>query len=141
MSESLLHQRLVSVLLEDMKACAGTPPPFIYADSHGASLPPLIGNVRPDVYAHFTQHDRAIVGEAKTSVDMESMRTLQQLEQYFEHLKRKTAGEIWLAVPWVSAGAAMRVCTAIKARSGTSVTFRVSGWMLGERPFSRTWHG
>lgn len=141
MSESLLHQKLVSMLLVDMKAWAGTPPPFIYADAHGASLPPLIGNARPDVYAHFTLQDRAIVGEAKTSVDMESMRTLQQLEQYFEHLKHKAEGELWLAVPWVSAGAAMRICNAIKARSGTAVTFRVSGWMLGERPFSRTWHG
>lgn len=141
MSESLLHRSLVSVMLEDIKACAGTPPPFIYADIHGASLPPLIGSARPDVYAHFILQDRAIVGEAKTSTDMESMRTLQQLEQYFQHLDGKAAGELWLAVPWLSAGAAMRICGAIKARSGYSVAYKVSGWMLGEQPLSRTWYG
>jgi len=141
MSESLIHQKLVTVLLEDVKACAGTPPPFIYADSHGAALPPLIGNVRPDVYAHFTLQNRAIVGEAKTSGDVESMRTLLQLEQYFEHLKENPLGELWIAVPWTSAGAAVRTCGALKRRMNSPVAFRVSAWMFGAQSLSRIWHG
>lgn len=90
---------------------------------------------------NFSFQDRAIVGEAKTSADLESLRTLQQLEEYFQHLKDKAVGELWLAVPWLSAGAAMRICGAIKAQSRSSVSFKVSGWMLGEQPLSRTWYG
>jgi hypothetical protein len=141
MSESLVHQRLVSVLLAEMKANVVTPSPFVYADCYGSSLPPLIGNARPDVYAHFIQKNRVIVGEAKTDSDIQSMRTLQQLEMYFEYLNGIETGELWVAVPWLSAGAAMRICKAIKTRANSSVAFHVSGWMLGETPLSRTWHG
>lgn len=141
MSESLLHQKLVTALIEDVKACASALPPFIYADGHGSALPQLIGNVRPDVYAHFTLQKKVIVGEAKTSADVESMRTLLQLEQYFEHLGQSPLGELWMAVPWTSAGAAVRVCSVIKRRMSSPVAFRVSGWMFGDPSLSRVWYG
>jgi hypothetical protein len=141
MGESLLHKILVSALLDEMNARTWDSAPFLYADLNGAALPPIIGNVRPDVYAHFTTQNRAIIGEAKTSADLESFHTAQQLEQYFWHLETKDDGELWLAVPWLSAGKAVRICTAIKTQSECSITFRVAAYMFGERQFSRVWYG
>lgn len=141
MSESFVHRTLVSALLDEMNARTWDPAPFLYADLNGAAVPPLIGNVRPDVYAHFTLQNRAIIGEAKTSADLESFHTSQQLEQYFRHLASKDDGELWLAVPWLSAGTAIRICAAIKAHSECSIAFRVAAYMFGERQFSRVWYG
>lgn len=141
MSESIAHRNLVMALMEDISQQAWNSGPFLYADSGGLAPPPLIGRARPDVYAHFVLQDRAIVGEAKTSRDLESFHTAGQFEAYFEHLSLKAGGEFWLAVPWESAGTAMRVCTATKARMRCSVPFRVSAWLLGAPNFSRAWYG
>lgn len=141
MSESAVHRNLVAALMEDIARQPWEFEPFLYADSNGVALPPLIGSARPDVYAHFSLQDRAIVGEAKTSRDLESFHTTSQFEAYFEHLGAKSGGELWLAVPWLSAGAAIRICTATKARMGSPVPFKVSAWLLGEQNFSRAWYG
>ena len=141
MSESAVHRNLVAALMEEIARQPWDSGPFLYADSSGLALPPLIGRARPDVYAHFSLQDRAIVGEAKTSKDLESFHTAGQFEAYFEHLGAKSGGELWLAVPWLSAGAAIRICTATKARMGSPVPFKVSAWLLGEQNFSRAWYG
>jgi len=141
MSESAVHRTLVAVLMEDIERQPWEVKPFLYADASGMEIPPLIGSMRPDVYANFPLQARAIVGEAKTSRDLESFHTTGQLEAYFEHLGGKSSGELWLAVPWISAGAAIRICSATKARMRSPVPFRVSAWLLGEQNFSRGWHG
>jgi hypothetical protein len=141
MSESAVHRSLVAALMDDMTRHAWDSRPFLYADSNGLALPPLIGRARPDVYANFALQDRAVVGEAKTSRDLESFHTAGQFEAYFAHLATTAGGELWVAVPWLSAGAAIRVCTATKARMGSLVPFKVSAWLLGEQNFSRAWYG
>lgn len=141
MSESRLHRELVAALLDDIHAHPWTVTPFIYADSNGAALPPIIGNARPDVYANFARIDRVIIGEAKTSIDLETTHTMQQFIDYFEYLSAKPEGELWLAVPWQSAGTAIRICSCIKERGAYPVIFRVSAWMFGNGQFSKAWHG
>lgn len=141
MSESALHRKLVAALVDDIARQPWGCEPFLYADSNGSALPPMIGPARPDVYAHFSLQDRAIVGEAKTSRDLEAFHTTDQFAAYFDHLGSKATGELWLAVPWISAGAAIRICTATKARMASSVPFKVSAWLLGEKNISRAWYG
>lgn len=141
MSESNTHRNLVTALMEDISNRMWDSWPFLYADSGCLALPPLIGRARPDVYAHFALQDRAIIGEAKTCRDLESFHTVEQFEAYFEHLSSKASGELWLAVPWETAGTAMRICTATKVRMRCSIPFRVTGWLLGTPNFSRAWHG
>lgn len=141
MSESSVHKALVLALYDDVVRANWESCPFVYADMNGASTPPLIGSSRPDVYASFPEAKYVIIGEAKTGNDIESRHTIEQLFEYFEHITVLGSGELWIAVPWLNAGTALRVCSNVKKRVASPNRFKVSAWMLGQQNYSKAWYG
>lgn len=107
-----------------------------------AGIPPLVDGHRPDVYAVEQITRRIVIGEAKTPEDIDNDHTRRQLAVYFQHVSEEPCGEVWMAVPLTSAGAAHRVCSAVRRRIGLfRISFFVTGWLLGPRPVVETWRG
>ena len=59
--------------------------------------PPLIGGYIPDLYI---KSERMIIGEAKTSQDIETKHSREQYTQYLKHLKQYRDSLFIMAVPW-----------------------------------------
>lgn len=59
--------------------------------------PPLIGDFRPDLYI---KTERMIIGEAKTSRDIETKHSREQYSQYLKHLNQYRGSLFIMAVPW-----------------------------------------
>lgn len=105
-------------------------------------VPPVLGVHRPDIYAVVRGTRHTIIGEAKTANDIDNDHTKRQLAAYFEHLGAGDTGEIWMAVPLISAGVAHRVCRVVRQGLGIStVPFTITGWLFGPKPLVETWHG
>ncbi len=78
--------------------------------------PPNINGHIPDVYAKEMKRSTEIIGEAKTSKDLEFPRTKVQLEAYVEYLKNKPRGVLIVATPWASANSARGIVRSILKR-------------------------
>lgn len=143
MPESDLHRLLVQSLVGSVevrhKDC------FLFVDgdharSHGC--PPQLEAVRPDLYARARVTRHVVIGEAKTTFDIETVHTAIQLSTYFRHLAAEESGELLLAVPYLCAGQAHRICRRIRQLAAAeSVPFEVSGWMFGSSTIQRAWRG
>lgn len=70
-------------------------------------MPPILNGFRPDIFAISKDNTAFLVGDAKTSTDVESNRTREQLTGFIEWLSSKEMGYIVLGVPWVSKASAM----------------------------------
>jgi hypothetical protein len=144
MSESSLHRLLVQGIVQSLQGREDTRW-FLFVDgdstrSHGC--PPQLSDVRPDVYARAEASGQLVVGEAKTAGDLENDHTIRQLEAYFKHLASHSSCELWLAVPFMYAGQAHRLCRMVRATAGCGhVPFEVSGWMFGRKTISKVWRG
>lgn len=66
----------------------------------GTEKPPRVGGFVPDVYAVNVPCTLTIIGEAKTTVDLEAERSRKQMRAFIEFLARKERGIFVLAVPW-----------------------------------------
>lgn len=140
-----MHRRLVRLLSERIASDA----PMSWAsfidgvavgDRDG--IPPYLEAYRPDIYAVERGSRRTIIGEAKTALDIDNDHTRCQLGAYFRHLAEGSAGEVWMAVPMMSAGTAHRVCRVVRQELGlNTVRFVITGWLIGPRPICETWHG
>jgi hypothetical protein len=143
--EGDVHRELVRLLSERI---AGNAPLAWASFIDGARLderdgvPPAVGAYRPDIYAIMRGSGRTVIGEAKTSIDIDTEHTKRQLAAYFRHLGEGAGGEVWMAVPMMSAGTAHRVCRVVRQglRLGV-IRFVITGWLLGPRPICETWHG
>lgn len=85
MSESAQHQKLVNMIIEHVEALVGQDKKcFISSDeADGMSLSPLTAEgYRPDVYYQY--EDTLIIGEAKTSDDVERLHSREQYESYLK---------------------------------------------------------
>ncbi len=69
-------------------------------ENPGDPVPQLVGDFRPDVYAHLSvKPSMVIIAEAKTTrVDMERERTYNQIKAFIEHVERKKNGSFILSV-------------------------------------------
>lgn len=144
MSESDLHRTLVQALAEEIAGdSVWANPPIVYCDIQvnvSQDLPPILGSNRPDVYARDLANSLSIIGEAKTPDDIDNRHTLAQLASFFHYLRHQPAGELWICVPWMSAGTAIRVGKHMQAISNAQhIPFRVVALMIGHRNFRRTW--
>jgi hypothetical protein len=107
-----------------------------------AGVPPKLGDFRPDVYAVERGSRRTVVGEAKTADDIDNDHTRRQLAAYFRHLAAEPFGEVWMAVPMMSAGTAHRLCRMARTRVGSNeIRFVITGWLFGPKPIVETWRG
>jgi hypothetical protein len=144
MSESDHHRNLVQALAGEI---TGDPvwaaPPIVYCDIQDgitSVLPPIIGSNRPDVFARDIGKSLSIIGEAKTSDDIDNRHTFDQLESFFDYLRVQPKAELWMGVPWLSAGTATRVCgRARKQSDALHVRLRVVAFMIGNTRLRRMW--
>lgn len=145
MSESVNHQLLVEALVREISNdSVWINQPIIYSDSLNVvgttDLPPTIGNNRPDVFARDMKTSLSIIGEAKTTGDIDCAHTFSQLISFFDYLNAQEGAELWMAVAWLDAGTALRVCKHARKRSNAhKVTVKVIAFMTGNTNVRRVW--
>lgn len=144
MSESDQHRSLVKALGGDIASdTRWNKPPIVYVDlQDGVSgkPPPVIWANRPDVFARDISTGRTIIGEAKTTNDIDNQHTLDQLSSYFLYLQSHTEGELWMAVPWMSAGTALRVSKLVRHQTKSkAIPICVVGYMIGAKTVRKCW--
>jgi hypothetical protein len=105
MTESSTHVLLVSELLQWVDHnIIPRDDLCILVDSLSSSpdsRPPPIGGKVPDVYVKSVGSDRLVlIGEAKTSLDVETEHTRDQFRDYLDHLKSQRVSILLIAVPW-----------------------------------------
>lgn len=102
MSESLQHQQLVKLIIETTISMVGKDNTALIATDavDGYVLPPLTSEgFRPDVY--YCYQDVLIIGEAKTSADIERLHSREQYESYIKKCSLFSGNATFLiAVPW-----------------------------------------
>lgn len=64
------------------------------------AVPPVINGFVPDVYLKSNTEDIAIIGEAKTELDLERPRSRHQLVAFMKHLTHFGTSRLVIAVPW-----------------------------------------
>jgi len=103
MSESVQHQQLVRLIIEDVVRLVGKEHISLIAadfiDEY--ELPPLTNEgFRPDVFFHLG--NQLIIGEAKTSNDIERMHSRKQYESYIRKCALFDGKAVFIiAVPWI----------------------------------------
>lgn len=144
MGETDLHRRLVlslASLIRERRSGSW----FLFLDAtdeDSQGCPPILGSSCPDLYAREIPNSHLVIGEAKTSRDLDNPHTEKQLGEYFHHLATQDSGELIVAVPLFSAGAAHRLCRVAKAKAGTvTVPFEITGWVFGPKPRCGVWRG
>lgn len=140
MSESDHHRNLVRALAGEISVDSiWTNIPLVYCDCD-ADLPPVIGCNRPDVFAKDIASSLSIIGEAKTADDIDNRHTVEQLVSYFDYLRHQPYGELWMGVPWLSAGTAIRVIAHARKKSDAAqIPIRVVAFMIGDISIRRVW--
>lgn len=144
MSESDHHRSLVKALGGDIASdTRWNKPPIVYLDLQdgiSGEPPPAIGANRPDAFARDISTGRIIIGEAKTPDDIDNEHTRDQLSSYFLYLQSQTEGELWIAVPWMSAGTALRVSKLVRQLTQSqSIPICVVAYMIGATTVRRFW--
>jgi hypothetical protein len=88
-----------------------------------AEKPSRIGGFVPDVYAFDAPLTTVIIGEAKTSTDLETERSKKQIAAFLSFLCQQPTGIFILAVPWQAKQRARAVIKTLRAEANaTSVT-------------------
>lgn len=86
----------------------------------GCEKPPKLGAYRPDLYATDAPTTRVIVGEAKTSRDLETAHSKEQLRSFIRHLALYPDSHLILAVPWSSRARAQQILTVLSNENSDS---------------------
>ena len=104
MSESRSHKRLVQSLVSWVQhECPPDSTRIILVDSNGtprSARPPSIAGYVPDVYVHPVNLHALVVGEAKTSVDLATPRSSDQLAAFLRWCSLHEDSRLLIAVPW-----------------------------------------
>lgn len=127
MSESAQHQQLVNKIITEVTMIVGSDNRcFICSDAvDGFALSPLtVEGYRPDVFYQY--NDLLIIGEAKTSDDIERLHSKQQYESYIRKCSLFTGRAIFmLAVPWMDHAAAYNIIEKIRKKHPGGYTCRI----------------
>lgn len=62
--------------------------------------PPVIGGYVPDIYCTDTHASIVAVGEAKTSRDLHTVRSIEQISAFYRHITNTKGGYLAIGVPW-----------------------------------------
>lgn len=121
MSESSQHIRLVEALTEHIKdhylsgdsgrICIDRP------GNNAQNLPPLINGYRPDLFVN-NMPSFSIIGEAKTSWDIERPHTQEQLTAFMRYCSGQANTLLILAVPWDMVRLMKELIRNIKRKAG-----------------------
>lgn len=124
MGESQTHKDLLVKICKWIKSSDETA--IILCDEVDAvgqtDLPPMINDVRPDVYAIGRARYRYIIGEAKASQsDLESEHTIKQLTAYIEFCVSTENSVLVVAVPVMLINCTKNLIRNLKNRLGANV--------------------
>lgn len=118
MPESAEHLSLVDHIIRYIdQEFSGTAGLVVLADLPRSSIqekPPRVGGYAPDVYAIDVPCTLAIIGEAKTSDDLDCLHSRNQIRAFLEFLRFKKQGILILAVPWQCVASARSMVKDIK---------------------------
>ena len=118
MSESLQHQQLVKKIVNETINIVGTENKSLIATDavDGFTLPPLTKEgFRPDVY--YCYGNTLIIGEAKTSSDIEQLHSREQYESYIKKCSLYPGEAILMvAVPWMDHATIHNILAKIKKK-------------------------
>ena len=130
MAESTNHvellRRLIAFVQDTMNANHEMVVMHDLPASIGAEKPPTVGGFRPDLYATDAVRQLVVIGEAKTTFDIESDHSRAQYLAYAQHLRSCPEPILILSVPWhlrVRAKTLLRLAT--KAANAPHIVCRV----------------
>lgn len=127
MSESAQHQQLVRIIIDDIIKEVGLENTALIATDavDGFALPPLTSEgFRPDVY--YLLNDRLIIGEAKTSDDIDRLHSKGQYESYIKKCSLFQGDATFiLAVPWMDHATANNIVRKISKQYPGNYTFKI----------------
>jgi hypothetical protein len=116
MAESAEHRLLVETIIQYATHRFSTVYALtLFSDRPGTTseLPPRIGGFAPDVFVADVPTTFTLIGEAKTEIDLLSMRSFNQISAYLRFLRSTPAGIFVLAVPWRTSAAARDILSRI----------------------------
>jgi len=127
MSESAIHIELVNhmaewvvnKLLDGNDAYLLIDGPF----SKYSGRPPLIIGHMPDLYVYQKAKELLVIGEAKTSKDLDSERSEKQIGAFLSHCSSYSNSIFVLAVPWYKARFADSLLRMIQRSIGGQLVF------------------
>jgi len=124
MSESIAHTRLVGVIVNWVKAkYSATPGLCLFCDCPPVletEKPSPIEGFFPDVCAVTTPPALTLLGEAKTSTDLESPRSFNQLLAFFRFLAARPQPTLVIATPWQAIVTAKHIVVLARRESGVN---------------------
>lgn len=88
-------------------------------DSFGGCSPPNIGGSIPDVFGRNGTLNHAIIGEAKTSGDIETQRSRKQFSEYLQYLASHERSLLIVAVPWHCTNQVRSLLRSIQRKTNT----------------------
>lgn len=103
MAESVRHKELVRCIVSYMETITNCCPDFIEADLTGFNTRTtrVVGGYYPDVF--YKDHEKIIIGEAKTDADLLNRHTDSQLSSYIQEvLLFPGKKHIIISVPFIS---------------------------------------
>lgn len=142
MAESDLHAELVTRIVKSLEDEGRKF--FLFVDGRGGngSIPPTLQNYRPDVFARDNNSKVAIIGEAKTSNDIDNPHTECQLVSYFNFLAQEGTGRLMLSVPWKGLDEMYYIAKRAKRIANAQlIPFMVQGWLIPDAELCITHHG
>jgi hypothetical protein len=118
MSETIVHTRLVAVIVEWTRVQHSAMPGFsLFCDSPTVLVtekPSAIEGFFPDVYATTTPCTFTLVGEAKTIPDLESARSFNQIVAFLHFLLSRPQPILVMATPWQASATAKNIVALAK---------------------------
>ena len=127
MPESIQHQQLVEQIKKEFESIiASDYRCFVCCDSAtSAYLPPKTNDgYRPDVYYQY--EDFLLIGEAKTSKDVEKRHSREQYETYVKECASfHGQAFLFLAVPWAEHATAHNILWKLKKRYPGNYTIKI----------------
>lgn len=133
MSESLQHQQLVKQIIDATINIVGKENESLIATDaiDGFALPPLTNEgFRPDVY--YCYRNILIIGEAKTSSDIERLHSRKQYESYIRKCSLHKGEAVFIvAVPWMDHAAIHNILAKIRKKYPGDYLIRIIDEMGG----------
>lgn len=131
MPESFQHQQLVKILLKEALCLIPSGcHKLIQLDDYGILTIPekTIDGYRPDLYYRF--EGLLIIGEAKTSDDVDKQHSRAQYESYIKECANfQGMAFLIIAVPWIERATAHNMIQILKKKIPGSYTTKILEWI------------
>ncbi|WP_439469353.1 hypothetical protein [Blastomonas fulva] len=126
--ESTLHIRLVECLERRVRERHATERGLLMLVDHhryGSDRPHRVNGYCPDLFASDLPTTFEILGEAKTTPDLERPRSQAQIVAFLDHLSLRPGGWFYLCVPLLSVGRARNLLARLRSEQHAGVIAEV----------------